>query len=155
MANPNQRAGREWEEDTARLLRDSGFPDADRIVVRHPDRGDIGGVPDWTIECKSIGPRPGVPTTAVRAFGAWAPDGSGAGPRVAFNAGWKAAQAASPRFDMSAAMDQLSKSQAANGTPYACVVRKRRGSGAERGFMIVEFAMGAGIMRRLAEEGTL
>lgn len=155
MPNPNQRAGREWEESCARLLRETaGFTDAERTVVRHPDRGDIGGVPDWTLECKGVGPRPGVPTTVQGAFGAWAPDGSGAGPRVAFAAGWRAAQAAAPRFDMAAALDQLSKAQATNGTPYGAVIRKRRNHGPDRGFMIVEFGMGAGLMRRLAEEGS-
>jgi hypothetical protein len=34
MPNPNQRAGREWEESCARLFRERGFPDTERIVVR-------------------------------------------------------------------------------------------------------------------------
>jgi hypothetical protein len=56
MPNANQRAGRAWEEDTARYLREHGHPAADTIRIRHPDRGDIGGVAEWTLECKSIGP---------------------------------------------------------------------------------------------------
>lgn len=154
MPNPNQRAGREWEEAIARLLRETaGFTDAERTVVRHPDRGDVGGVPEWTLECKAIGPRPGVPTTAAAAFRAYKPSQAGPVAEKAFLAGWAAAQAASPRFDMAAAMDQLSKAQATNGTPYGAVIRKRRAHTPDRGFMIIEFGMGAGIMRRLAEEG--
>jgi hypothetical protein len=56
VPNPNQRAGRLWEEDVSRFLREHGHPAADTIRIRHPDRGDIGGVDDWTLECKSIGP---------------------------------------------------------------------------------------------------
>jgi hypothetical protein len=154
MPNPNQRAGREWEESCARLFREGGFPDTERIVVRHPDRGDLGGVPDWTLECKSLGPRHGVPQTLQAALSDYTRAGGIPTPGGAFTAGWKAAQAASPRFDMAAAMDQLAKSRATNGTPYGALLRKRRGFGPERGFMIVELSMGAAIMRRLNEEGT-
>jgi hypothetical protein len=56
MPNANQRAGRAWEEDAARYLREHGHPGADTIRIRHPDRGDIGGVEDWTLECKGLGP---------------------------------------------------------------------------------------------------
>lgn len=120
MPNPNQRAGRAWEEDAARYLRDHGHPAADTIRIRHPDRGDIGGVPEWTIECKAPGPN------------------TGAVHRVTL-AGW---------------MDQLGKARAQAGTPYGAVLFKRARAGTDRAYMIVEFGMGAGIMRRLAEEGS-
>ena len=156
MPNPNQRAGRDWEETVARYLRDNGFPAADTIRVRHPDRGDIGGVPDWTLECKAIGPRNGAPTTVQAAFAQLYPGALATTPdtpRRAFAAGWAAAQAAAPRFDMAAAMDQLGKARAQAATPYGAVIRKRRAHGVDRGFMIVEFAPGVAMMRRLAEEG--
>ena len=153
MPNPNQRAGRDWEEAVARYLRDNGFPAADTIRVRHPDRGDIGGVPDWTLECKAIGPRNGAPTTAPEAAREHSRPGDSPEVYRAFLAGWAAAQAAAPRFDMAAAMDQLGKARAQAATPYGAVIRKRRAHGVDRGFMIVEFAPGVAMMRRLAEEG--
>ena len=55
MSSPNQVKGARWEETTARFLREHGFPGAERIRVKHPDRGDVGGLTDWTIECKNIG----------------------------------------------------------------------------------------------------
>ena len=55
MPNEYLRAGRAFEERIARALReDYGFPGAETIRVKHPDRGDIGGILDWTIECKGI-----------------------------------------------------------------------------------------------------
>ena len=55
MSSPNQVKGARWEETTARFLREHGFPGAERIRVKHPDRGDIGGLTEWTVECKTIG----------------------------------------------------------------------------------------------------
>jgi hypothetical protein len=60
MTSPSQRAGSRWEEDCARYLREEGGQHgAERIRVKHPDRGDIGGVTEWTIECKGIAPGSG------------------------------------------------------------------------------------------------
>jgi hypothetical protein len=55
MTSPNQVKGARAEETVARFLREHGFPGAERIRVKHPDRGDIGGLTDWTIEVKNIG----------------------------------------------------------------------------------------------------
>jgi hypothetical protein len=55
MTSPNQVKGARAEETVARFLREHGFPSAERIRVKHPDRGDIGGLTDWTIEVKNIG----------------------------------------------------------------------------------------------------
>jgi hypothetical protein len=117
VPNPNQRAGRAWEEDAARFLREHGHPAADTLRVRHPDVGDIGGVEDWTLECKAPGP------------------------------------GSSGRLYLPKWMDQLGKARASAGTPYGAVVFRRSRATADRAFMIVEFGMGAAIMRRLAEEG--
>lgn len=41
----------------ADFLKDNGFPFADRRVkTGAKDKGDIGGVLDWVIECKAPGP---------------------------------------------------------------------------------------------------
>lgn len=156
MPNSSQRAGRLWEEDAARELRDGGHPKADTARVRHPDRGDIDGVEDWTVECKAIAPSSS-PATCPAAFKAWALAHPGsavpqATQRAAFLAGWAAGQAAIPRFDMAAAMDQATAAQARKGTPYAVVLRKRRGKPAAQGFAMMPLAMWSAIARRLAEE---
>jgi hypothetical protein len=150
MPNANQRAGRAWEEDAARFLREHGHPAADTIRIRHPDRGDIGGVAEWTLECKSIGPGD------VRARGEIAAAAAAAyrhrHPVDAFLAGFVAGGKYAPgRFDMAEAVDQLGKARACNGTPYGAVLRKRRGKGVAEGFAILPIGMLAGIMTRLAE----
>jgi hypothetical protein len=158
MPNPNQRAGRLWEEDVSRFLREHGHPAADTIRIRHPDRGDIGGVEDWTLECKAIGPagpRLNDPRGAWRAIrengtivlGTQNPDEAY---RI-FEAAFKAGQASVNRFDMAAAVDQLGKARAQTGTPYGAVLRKRRGHGPGDGFAIMPVSMLAGLMTRLAE----
>jgi hypothetical protein len=155
MPNPNQRAGRAWEEDTARYLREHGHPAADTIRIRHPDRGDIGGVEDWTLECKSIGPR--ATGQGDEAFRAWSiRQGTRAPVRgqlaaEAFLAGFVAGQKDAGRFDMAAAVDQLGKARAQTGTPYGAVLRKRRGHGPGDGFAIIPVSMLVGIITRLAE----
>ena len=55
MPNANLVKGARAEETVARGLRERGFPGAERMRVKHPDRGDIGGLLDWTIEIKNIG----------------------------------------------------------------------------------------------------
>jgi hypothetical protein len=59
MPSPNQAEGARWEETVARFLREQGFTGAERIRVKHPDRGDIGGLTDWVIECKNTNPKDG------------------------------------------------------------------------------------------------
>ena len=54
MPNSNQRAGSNWEVEAAEYLRDQGLKTIERIRIKHPDRGDLGGMTDWTIECKAI-----------------------------------------------------------------------------------------------------
>jgi hypothetical protein len=155
MPNPNQRAGRAWEEDAARFLREHGHPAADTIRIRHPDRGDIGGVEDWTLECKAPGPGDAAARGEVAAKGAAAYRHRD--PVEAFLAGFVVGSKHPPgRFDMAAALDQLGKARAAAGTPYGAVLRKRRGHGPGDGFAIMPVSMLVGIITRLAEsESTL
>jgi hypothetical protein len=55
MTSANQYKGGKAETTVERYIRDNGFPGAHRARVKHPDIGDILGVPDWTIEVKNIG----------------------------------------------------------------------------------------------------
>ena len=161
MASRNQRAGTDWEEACARDARASGgFRTAERAVVKHPDRGDIRGVPEWTIECKS--PGPAAVYTPDHAWGEWArrfdvPVTGAAGGMVtmadAFLAGWVAGQKHGPRFDIATAMDQVSKARAETGDPYGVVLRKRPRAVPGRGYAIMEMSQFWAIARRLAEEG--
>jgi hypothetical protein len=50
----SRRIGPEFERAVADYLRDGGLPHADRRVkTGAKDKGDIGGVPGWTLECKN------------------------------------------------------------------------------------------------------
>jgi hypothetical protein len=151
MPNRNLRSGRDWEEAVARYLREHGFPQAEVMRVHHPDRGDVGQVEDWTIECKGIGSADG-PRTHQAAFRAWGGRDDAAEFRKTFLAGWEAGQAALGRFDMSGAVDQLGKARAQNGHPYGAVFRRRRNYGPAEGFAIMPVGQAVAIMRRLAEE---
>lgn len=51
----NQAVGYRAERRVVEFLQGHGWPGAHRMVVHHPDRGDVGGVQDVTIEVKSIG----------------------------------------------------------------------------------------------------
>lgn len=158
MSDARGAAAARWEEDAARYLRDGGLAGAERQRVKHPDRGDIGGVPDWTIECK------GLDKMARRKVdAAWA-DWSHVEPAVhlasannaqtmrdAFEAGYEAGRLAVPRFDMARAMDQAMKARAVNGHPYAAVIRKRSGMPAGRAYFITELGLAVSIMRQLEE----
>jgi hypothetical protein len=152
MPNRQQRAGTDWEETCAADARAAGFPKAERIRVKHPDRGDIGHVPAWTLECKSPGP----PTvhTHDTAWQAFRPKlAAGATLADAFLAGYLAGQKHGVRFDLAAAMDQAGKAQAQNGTPYAAVLRKRPRAVSARGYAIMEASQFWAIARRLDELG--
>jgi len=54
MPGPEQTGGARWETDCERYLNQHGFPGCQRERIRHPDRGDLGGLAGWTIECKGI-----------------------------------------------------------------------------------------------------
>jgi hypothetical protein len=154
MPNRNQRAGGDWEETCARDARESGgFLHAERTRVKHPDRGDIGHVDGWTIECKSPGP-PAIHTPDA-AWGKWARAHGIAVSTTAdaFLAGYLAGQKDTPRFDLAAAMDQVAKARAETGTPWGVVLRKRPRSVSARGYAIMEASQFWAIARRLADAG--
>ena len=54
MTNPNKAKGSKFELDVVRYLQEHGFPFVQRAygAGRQDDRGDILGVPGFTIECK-------------------------------------------------------------------------------------------------------
>jgi hypothetical protein len=54
MVNANQAKGARAEATVEAGLLRAGHPKAERIRVKHPDRGDIGGIGGWTIEVKNI-----------------------------------------------------------------------------------------------------
>lgn len=140
MPNRNQRAGADWEEAAARDARQvGGFKDAERTRVKHPDRGDIGHVPRWTIECKS--PGPAVTRTPEAAWRSLTPAAvGGMSPSDLFLRGFLAGQKATTRFDIAGAMDQLGKAQAETGDPYGVVLRKRPRAVSARGYAIMEMS---------------
>jgi len=54
MVNRSKRKGTDLESRSVKFLQENGFPGA----MRHPlygtgDRGDIAGVPEWTLQCKN------------------------------------------------------------------------------------------------------
>jgi hypothetical protein len=152
MPNRNQRAGSDWEEASARAARDAGFKDAERTRVKHPDRGDIGHVPAWTIECKS--PGPAVTRTPEAAWSALKPAAAaGMSPADLFLQGFMAGQKATTRFDIAGAMDQLSAARAHTGDPFGVVLRKRPRAVPARGYAIMEMSQFWDIARRLACAG--
>ena len=54
VANPSKRKGTAFERQVADWLKDNGFPDADRSVLRgNKDRGDIIGLACWCLELKA------------------------------------------------------------------------------------------------------
>lgn len=54
MSAYTRRKGPAFERDVADYLAANGHPLADRRVkTGAKDRGDIGGVPGWTLECKN------------------------------------------------------------------------------------------------------
>ena len=53
MANPSKAKGTRWENSVAKYLRDQGFTEVFRLAPGGPqDPGDIGGLPDWALECR-------------------------------------------------------------------------------------------------------
>jgi hypothetical protein len=137
MTSTNLRAGRDWEDECARLGRNAGFVECDRENVRHPDRGDLRGVPGWTLECKSLARAvTHTPAEAFRRYGMDLPYRSEAA-REIFEAGYRAGQKEGLRWDMAAAVDQLAKAQATRGTAYGAVLRKRPRVAPGRGFAIM------------------
>jgi hypothetical protein len=114
-----------FEERIALEFRTAGFRGAERIRVKHPDRGDLGGLTDWTIECKSVAPRQGKTCETCRQ-----PIG---------------------RFNLAAAMDQAAAARAITGTPYSAVVRQRKNAATARTYVIVELGQFIATARRLDE----
>jgi hypothetical protein len=55
MTSTNQAKGARAETTVAAALRSYGFLGAERARVKHPDRGDISGLTEWTVEVKNIG----------------------------------------------------------------------------------------------------
>lgn len=54
MTNPSKKRGTGWEVRLRDFLRASGHPNAERLPSEgSQDRGDIAGIPGWTIEAKS------------------------------------------------------------------------------------------------------
>lgn len=161
MPNRQQRAGGDWEEACARAARDAGFARAERTRVKHPDRGDVGHVDGWTIECKSPGPH--ILHTPDAAWEKWArahraPAGGGASTTLladAYLAGYVAGQQHTPRFDIAAAMDQVGKARAQTGDPYGVVLRKRPRAVPGRGYAIMEMDQFWAIARQLAGAGAM
>lgn len=112
MTSPQQAASAAFEERMARYLRESGETGAERLRVKHPDRGDIGHVPGWTIEIKGIAP--------------------GNGSRCG-----ECGQARG-RFDMAAAVDQMLAAQKVNEDPFALLIRQRKRAPDRRQYAIME-----------------
>lgn len=53
MANPNKARGTRWEVAVASFLRERGFTEVFRLApAGEHDAGDIGGLPDWALECR-------------------------------------------------------------------------------------------------------
>ena len=53
MSNPSKEKGTRWENSVARFLREQGFTEVFRLAPGgSQDPGDIGGLPDWGIECR-------------------------------------------------------------------------------------------------------
>jgi hypothetical protein len=114
-----------FEERIADEFRRGGFPGAERMRVKHPDRGDLLGIPDWTIECKSVAPRQGRTCESCKQ-----PVG---------------------RFNMAAAMDQAAAARATNASPYSAVIRQRKNAPTGRTYVIVELSQFIPTARRLDE----
>ena len=54
MTTPSKRKGSKYENDLCVYLRDQGFNQAARTPAgATADRGDINGIPNWTIEAKN------------------------------------------------------------------------------------------------------
>lgn len=54
MVNKSKNLGTAWETAVVRYLNDCGFPLAERRTLSgRYDRGDISGIPDVVIECKT------------------------------------------------------------------------------------------------------
>jgi Holliday junction resolvase len=53
MVNRSKQKGTAWETEVVRYLRDRGFEVERRALTGTQDRGDITGVPDFTVECKN------------------------------------------------------------------------------------------------------
>ncbi len=55
MTSPQRRKGSSFERDVVAYLREHGFPYAERAygAGRPDDRGDIDGMPGFTLECKA------------------------------------------------------------------------------------------------------
>ena len=55
MTNPQKRKGSQFERHVVDFLRGHGFPHSERSYGsgRPDDRGDIDGIPGFTLECKA------------------------------------------------------------------------------------------------------
>lgn len=53
MANPNKARGTRWEVKVCDYLREQGFTETFRLAPGGElDPGDVGGIPDWALECR-------------------------------------------------------------------------------------------------------
>ena len=53
MSNPNKARGTRWEVAVAAFLRAAGWTEVFRLAPGgEHDAGDIGGLPDWALECR-------------------------------------------------------------------------------------------------------
>lgn len=53
MANPNKARGTAWEGAVCAFLRSAGFTEVFRMAPGgEHDAGDVGGLPDWALECR-------------------------------------------------------------------------------------------------------
>lgn len=125
MTSALQQAGSEFETRLEAEFLRHGFTDARRIRVKHPDRGDIGGVPGWTVEAKGIAYRKG-----------------GSCPEC---------NRSLDRFDMNLSVDQAMRARMTTGDEYALVVRQRKNHPLSRAYAILELGLMLPIMRRLEE----
>ena len=55
MSSANKGKGYRFEAEVVNYLRGNGFPEAERKIAGATlDRGDISGVPGWTLELKNL-----------------------------------------------------------------------------------------------------
>ena len=56
MSNPNKAKGTAWEGAVCAFLRSAGFTEVFRLAPGgEHDAGDVGGLPDWALECRDRG----------------------------------------------------------------------------------------------------
>lgn len=51
--NVSKQKGTAWETAVVRYLNEQGFPVERRALTGKEDKGDIAGLPCWTLECKA------------------------------------------------------------------------------------------------------